>query len=59
MAKNFGEHDPRTHRALSVAYAKAKKAYAKATRISEAERAKDEAIAFATFRATNEVWSAP
>ena len=55
MAKNFGEHDPRTYTARSAAYARAKKAYDKAIRRSEAQRAKDEAIALAALRASGEV----
>ena len=55
MAKNFGEHDPRTYTARSAAYAKAKKAYEKAIHSSETQRAKEEAIALATFKATSEV----
>jgi hypothetical protein len=48
MAKDFGQHDPRTYKARSAAYAKAKKVYEKAVRSSEAQRAKDERFAFAT-----------
>jgi hypothetical protein len=55
MAKNFGEHDPRTYTARSAAYAKAKKAYEKAIHSSETQRAKEEAVALATFKATSEV----
>ena len=58
MAAVFGEHDPRPYRARSAVYAKAKNAYEKAIASSEAQRAKDEALALATFYATNEVLSA-
>jgi acetyl-CoA carboxylase beta subunit len=53
-ARKF-EHASRNYRARSAAYARAKKAYDKAIRRSEAQRAKDEAIALATFQATGEV----
>ena len=54
MARNF-EHASRNYRARSAAYAKAKKAYDKAIRSSEAQRAKEEAIALAALRASGEV----
>ena len=53
-ARNF-EQVSRNYRARSAAYAKAKKAYDKVIRRSEAQRAKDEAIALAALRASGEV----
>ena len=52
-AKIFGEHDPRTYRARSATYAASKQAYDQAVRRSEAQRAKDEAIALDMFQATD------
>jgi hypothetical protein len=53
-ARNF-EHASRNYRARSAAYAKAKKAYDKSIRSSEAQRAREKAIALARFKATVEV----
>jgi hypothetical protein len=50
-SKIFGEQDSRTYRARSATYAAAKQAYDQAIRTSEAQRAKDEAIAWNMFQA--------
>ncbi len=50
MVAVFGGQDRRPYRARSAVYAKARKAYDKAVRTSEAQRTKDEAIAMATFQ---------
>ena len=57
-ARNF-ERASKNYRARSAAYARAKKAYDKAIRSSEAQRARDEAIALAALRASGEVSDAP
>jgi hypothetical protein len=54
----FGENDTKPYRARIAVYARARKTYEKAIASSEAQRVKDEAIAFAAFHAT-EVLSAP
>ncbi len=59
MVAVFGEQDRRPHRARWAVYAKARKAYDKAVCSSEAQRMKDEAIAWATFQAIGEVSDAP
>ncbi len=56
--RNF-EQVSKNYRARSAAYAKAKKAYDKAIRRSEAQRAKDEAIALAALRGSGEVSDGP
>jgi hypothetical protein len=55
----FGENDTKPYRARIAVYARARKTYEKAIASSEAQRVKDEAIAFAAIHATNEVLSAP
>jgi hypothetical protein len=50
-ANDFGEHDRRTYAARSATYAAANQAYDQAIRTSEAQRAKDEAIALDMFQA--------
>jgi len=49
-ARNF-EHASKNYRARSAAYARAKQAYDKAIRSSEAQRVRDEAIALTALRA--------
>ena len=52
-ANDFGEHDRRTYTARSSTYAASKQAYDEAVCRSEAQRAKDEAIALDMFQATD------